>query len=94
MRHPRAHRLLETYGLPHRLPFVFRLVVLIVAVPVIGVLIWLLLPHTPVVVAILVVYLILALAGGLWRISTARELSQPPGRHPMPPPSTTPPSTS
>ncbi|HEX4035898.1 MAG TPA: hypothetical protein VHX66_15760 [Solirubrobacteraceae bacterium] len=94
MGHPRERSILDTYGLPHRLPVVFRLVLLILAVPAIGVVIWLLLPHSPAVVAILAVYVVLAIAGGLWRISTARELSRAPGRHPMPPPSTTPPSTS
>ena len=86
--------LLDTYGLPHRLPVVFRIVILMLAVPGVGIALWLILPHTPAVVGVLVVYVLAAVGLGLWRISTARELSRPPGRHPMPPPSTTPPSTS
>lgn len=86
--------LLDTYGLPHHVPVVFRIVAAMIAVPAVGIALWLILPHTPAVVAILVIYVLAAVGGLLWRISTARELSRPPGRHPMPPPSTTPPSTS
>ena len=64
------------------------------AIPAVGIALWLILPHTPVVVGILVFYVLAAGAGGLWRISTARELSRLPGRNPQPPPSSTPPSTS
>jgi len=88
MPRPREHAILDTYGLPHRPPVVFRILVLILLLPGVGVAIWLLAPHTPAVVALLVVYVLLAGAGGLWRISKARELSRPPGRHPVPPPST------
>jgi hypothetical protein len=80
--------LLDTYGLPHRLPVVFRIVILMLAIPAIGIAIWLILPHTPAVVAVLALYVLAAVALGLWRISTARELSRPPGRNPQPPPST------
>ena len=86
--------MLDTYGLPHRLPWVFRVIVLVVAFPGVGVALWLLLPHGAAGVAVLVVYVLIAGTAGLWRISTARELSRPPGRNPQPPPSTTPPSTS
>ena len=86
--------LLDTYGLPHRLPVAFRIVILMLAFPGVGLAIWLALPHTPAAVAVLVAYVLIAGILGLWRISTARELSRPPGRNPQPPPSTTPPSTS
>jgi hypothetical protein len=92
MRHTRSF--LDTYGLPHRPPVVFRIVALLVLVPGIGFLIWWFAPHSAGVVGALVAYLLIAGFLGLWRISTARELNRPPGRHPQPPPSTTPPSTS
>jgi hypothetical protein len=79
--------LLDTYGLPHRLPVVFRIVILMLAIPAVGIALWLILPHTPAVVGLLVLYVLAAVAGGLWRISTARELNRPPGRNPQPPPS-------
>lgn len=85
---------LDTYGLPHRVPVVFRLAAFMLLVPGGLALLWWLLPHTPLVVALLVVYVLLAVGGGLWRILRAQELERPPGRHPTPPPSTTPPSTS
>ena len=47
------------------------------AIPAVGIALWLILPHTPAVVAILVVYVLAAGAGGLWRISTAQERSDP-----------------
>ncbi|HLW96838.1 MAG TPA: hypothetical protein VKS25_15790 [Solirubrobacteraceae bacterium] len=53
MRLSHEHALLDTYGLPHRLPVVFRIVILIVLLPGVGVAIWLLAPHTPAVVALL-----------------------------------------
>jgi hypothetical protein len=80
--------LLDTYGLPHRVPVVFRIVILMVAFPAVGIALWLILPHTPAVVGVMVLYVLAVGALGLWRISTARELSRPPGRHPQPPPST------
>ncbi|HZL54977.1 MAG TPA: hypothetical protein VFC22_05045 [Solirubrobacteraceae bacterium] len=64
------------------------------AIPAVGIALWLILPHTPAVVAILVVYVLAAGAGGLWRISTAQERSAIPSRNPQPPPGRTPPSTS
>jgi hypothetical protein len=82
------NELLDTYGLPHRLPVVFRFIVVMIAVPVILAVLWLILPHTAAVVGILVVVALLALGLGLWRVFHARELSERPGRHPMPPPST------
>jgi hypothetical protein len=86
----RDHRdeLLDTYGLPHRLPVVFRLVIVMIAVPVILAVLWLILPHTAAVVGILAVVALLALGLGLWRVFSARELSESPGRDPTAPPST------
>jgi hypothetical protein len=94
MRPPHKHPVLDTYGLPRRLPVVFRLAILMVVLPGVGAAIWLLLPHDAAGVAVLVIYVLLAGVLALWRISTAAELSRRPGRHPTPPPSTTPPSTS
>ena len=82
------NELLDTYGLPHGLPVVFRFIIVMIAVPVILAVLWLILPHTAAVVGILVVVALLALGLGLWRVFRARELDERPGRHPMPPPST------
>jgi protein-S-isoprenylcysteine O-methyltransferase Ste14 len=90
----RVHRFLDTYGLPHRMPVFARLTVFMFVPAVVLIALWLLLPHTAAVVAILVVVLLAVVFVGLWRILGARELSEPPGRHPTPPPSSTPPETS
>ena len=92
MRHVRSF--LDTYGLPHRVPVVIRIVIMWALFVVIGFCIWYFPPKTPALVAIGVVYVLVAGVLGLWRLSTSRELSRPPGRPPQPPPSTTPPSTS
>ena len=86
--------LLDTYGLPHRVPIVMRIAALMLLVPAGLALLWWLLPHTPLVVALLVLYVLLAVFGGLWLILSARDLDRPPRHNPKPPPSTPPPSTS
>jgi hypothetical protein len=89
-----VHRFLDTYGLPHRMPVFARLAAFMFTPLIVLIALWLALPHSPAVVAILTVVTILVVGGGLWRIMSARELSEPPGRHPVPPPSSTPPETS
>ncbi|MGH2850275.1 MAG: hypothetical protein ACRDLP_06630 [Solirubrobacteraceae bacterium] len=89
-----VHRFLDTYGLPHRTPVFVRLTVFMFIPAIVLIALWLLLPHSPAVVAILTIVTLLVVGGGLWRILGARELSEPPGRHPVPPPSSTPPETS
>lgn len=88
------HSFLDTYGLPHRVPAIVRIVALMLAVPGSALILWLLLPHVPVVVALLGIYVLIAIVAGLWRIFSSRELGSAPYRNPQPPPSTTPPSTS
>jgi len=90
----RSRRLLDTYGLPNRLPVLYRLLIVWVLFAGIGFLVWWFVPHGPVLVAVLVVYVLVAVGGGLSWVFTSRELRDPPGRHPTRPPSTTPPSTS
>jgi hypothetical protein len=89
-----VNRFLDTYGLPHRVPVFVRLAVFMFIPLVVLAVLWLALPHSAVVVAILTVVTLLVVGGGLWRIMASRELSEPPGRHPVPPPSSTPPETS
>ena len=60
---------------------VFRILLLWVLFAGVGFVVWWFAPHGPVLVALLVVYVLAVVFGGLWRIFTARELSRPPGRH-------------
>lgn len=76
------------------MPVVVRIVLVMLLVPGGFALLWWLLPHTPVAVGVMVVYVLLAGGGALWRVLGSRELNRPPSRNPKPPPSTTPPSTS
>jgi hypothetical protein len=85
---------LDTYGLSHSLPLLYRLVVFWNVFAGIGFFVWWFAPHGPVLIAVLVVYVLVTVFGGLWWLVTSRELSDPPGRYPQRPPSTTPPSTS
>ena len=84
----------ETYGLPKRIPVPVRIAVLMPLPAAIVIVLWLVLPHTPVVIAVLVVAALAVVFGGVWRILASRELSEPPPRRPVRPPSTTPPETS
>ncbi len=70
--------------MPHRMPVVYRLIAYWVAFAGIGFLVWWLAPHGPVLIALLVVYVLVAVFGGVWRILLSRELNEPPGRHPRP----------
>lgn len=67
-------------------PFSMWLIMLSVPVIVIGA--WLLLPDTGLGVALLVVIAISVVFLAVWRVMSLRRLSEPPGRHPVPPPST------
>jgi hypothetical protein len=84
----------ETYGLPRHVPIVVRIAVLMPIPPAVVIGLWLVLPHSAAVVALLVFVAIALVLGGVWRILTSHELDEPPQRRPMPPPSTTPPSMS
>jgi hypothetical protein len=77
----------ETYDLPEDAPTPIRLWVAMVVFAAVSLLVWLVLPHTPVVVGVLVL-LLLAIAFLLVQIVlSSRELEEPPGRNPTTPPS-------
>lgn len=77
----------RTYGLPRRVPVVIRVLAFMLAAATVWVFLWLVLPDGPVTVVLLVLFVLGSLFAGLARIMTARELSEPPGRHPVQPPS-------
>lgn len=84
----------ETYGLPRRVPIVVRIAVFLPIPPAVVIGLWLALPHTAAVVALLVFVAIAVVFGGVWRILSSHELHEPPPRRPMRPPSSTLPRTS
>jgi hypothetical protein len=77
----------ETYDLPERPPVPMRQWLLMLAVPLIALVLWLVLPDSPIVVAILVLVVLVTVFLGVQRILRARQLSTPPGRNPTTPPS-------
>ena len=78
----------ETYDLPRRPPVPMRQWLLMLAVPVIALGLWLVLPHSPIIVALLVVVVLASVFAGVWGILRTRGMGTPPGRHPVAPPST------
>ena len=77
----------ETYGLPERTPVPMRLWLVPGIITVVAVGGWLALPHTPAVAGLLVVAVLVAVGSGIGRIMTSRQLSEPPQRKPVKPPS-------
>jgi hypothetical protein len=75
-------------------PIVVRVLISWVLFAGVGFLIWWFAPHGPVLTGALVVYVLAAVGGTVWRILAAPQLSEPPRRDPRSPPSITPPSTS
>lgn len=71
-----------------RAPAPFSMWLVMLAVPVIVIGAWLLLPNTGVGVALLAVIALAAVFLGVWRVMSMRRLHEPPGRNPVPPPST------
>lgn len=69
-------------------PAPFSMWLVMLAVPAIVVGAWLLLPNSGLGVALLVVIALAAVFLGVWRVMSMRRLSEPPGRNPVPPPST------
>lgn len=75
----------ETYDLPERPPPAYRQWALMLAVPVIVIALWLLLPKSPVAVIILGVVTLAVVFLGVQRVLSSRQLHQPPGHNPAPP---------
>jgi membrane protein implicated in regulation of membrane protease activity len=68
----------------------FRQWALMLAVPALAIGLWLVLPDSPVTVAILVIIVLVAVFAGVQRILKSRQLSEAPDRRPMTPPSVRP----
>ena len=58
-----------------------------IALPIIALGLWLALPHTAIAVALLAVIVLAAVFTGVGLVLRSRELTERPGRHPVPPPS-------
>lgn len=69
-------------------PAPFSMWLVMLAVPVIVVGAWLLLPDTGLGVALLVLVTLAVVFLAVWRVMSFRKLSEQPGRNPVPPPST------
>jgi hypothetical protein len=80
-------RIRETYDLPQRTPVTYRQWGLMLLVPLLAIVLWVVLPDSPVVVALLAIVVLATVFLGVWRILSSRQLSEPPGRDPVPPPS-------
>jgi putative flippase GtrA len=74
----------ETYDLPRKPPAMFRFLAFMVAFTVGAPLLWLVLPHGVVTVAVLAIALLLVIAFALRSILSSREVEQPPPRRPVP----------
>ena len=79
----------ETYDLPSRPGVAFRQWMVMLAVPGIALGLWLLLPHSPITVAVIAIVVLAAVFIGVGFVLSSRQASEPPRRDPMPPPSTT-----
>ena len=78
----------ETYDLPKRTPVPMRQWLLMLAVPLLALVLWLVLPDSPIIVAILVVAVLVSVFAGVAGVLRSRQLSSAPGRNPTTPPST------
>ena len=83
----------DTYDLPQRPPVPFWQWAVMLAAPALALGVWLLAPDSAITVALLAVALLAAVFIGVSVVLRKRELSEPPGEHPMPPPSVTPPKS-
>jgi 4-hydroxybenzoate polyprenyltransferase len=77
----------KNYDLPRKPPLPFRQALVMFAVVALALAGWLLLPTSPLSVALLAVVLLAAVFVGVGLVLRSRELDQKPGRNPVPPPS-------
>lgn len=77
----------ETYDLPKRPPLPFRQIVVMIAIPLAALIMWLVLPHSPITVALLAIALLVTVFMGVGTVLRSRGLDEKPGRHPVTPPS-------
>jgi thiol:disulfide interchange protein len=80
-------QLREDYDLPERPPLPFRQAIVMFAVPLLALVLWLVLPDSPITVALLAIALLAAVFTGVGLVLRSRELDEKPGRNPVPPPS-------
>jgi 4-hydroxybenzoate polyprenyltransferase len=77
----------DDYDLPKKPPLPFRQAALMLTVVLLALGGWLLLPNSPIAVALLAVALLGAVFVGVGMVLRSRELDKKPGRNPVPPPS-------
>ena len=76
----------ETYGVPSttgRLP-ALRMWIVMLVVPAAALVLWLVLPDSPITVAILVIAVLVGVFAAISWVLRARGLNRPPGRNPRP----------
>jgi len=75
----------ETYDLPKRVPVPFRHWALILSVLAVVLVLWYVLPHTPVVVGLLAIFTLALVFTGVQRVLSSRTFNEAPGRNPAEP---------
>ncbi len=78
----------DDYDLPRKPPLPFRQAVVMFTVVVLALGGWLLLPNSPLSVALLAIALLGVVFTGVAMVLRSREIDKKPGRDPVPPPST------
>lgn len=78
-------RVRESYDLPRRPPVPYRQWALMVTVVFLALVLWRVLPDSPLTVALLAVVVLATVFFGVWRVLSSRELREPPGHDPVPP---------
>jgi hypothetical protein len=77
----------EPYDLPKRPPLPFRQAVVMLVLPALALVLWLVLPSSPITVGLLAVALLAAVFTAVGLVLRSRELDEKPGRNPVTPPS-------
>jgi hypothetical protein len=75
----------ETYDLPKRVPVPFRQWAVMVGVLLAVLVLWYVLPHTPIVVGLLAILTLGLVFAGVQRVLSSRTFNEAPGRRPAPP---------
>ncbi|HEV7806718.1 MAG TPA: hypothetical protein VGO80_12915 [Solirubrobacteraceae bacterium] len=84
----------ETYDIPEEPPGItFWQWMVMLAAPLCTLVLWRLLPDSPITVALFAIAVLAAVFVGVGLVLNSRRLDEPPGEHPIPPPSVTPPQS-
>jgi predicted lysophospholipase L1 biosynthesis ABC-type transport system permease subunit len=78
----------QTYDAPDETPSPLRMWAFMVGFVVLALVLWLVLPDSPITVALLAIALLAIVFFGVSTFLRSRQLSRAPGRNPTPPPST------